>query len=128
MEYISPPVGHSIMATFYEIPTEILLNEEGIKNTATEALKAERFNILTQAHHHFEPHGYTGLWLLSESHLAIHTYPEEKYRSLVFDLYSCRGEGDGRQTLNSMKRFLQTDKINLQERPMPIDSNRWGWL
>jgi len=32
--------------------------------------------ILAQLDHHFKPRGYTALWLLAESHLAIHTFPE----------------------------------------------------
>jgi S-adenosylmethionine decarboxylase len=33
--------------------------------------------------------GVTGLQMLSESHLAVHTFPELRYAA--FDLYSCRG-------------------------------------
>jgi S-adenosylmethionine decarboxylase len=35
-----------------------------------------------------EPGGVTGLYLLSESHLACHTYPE--YGLATFNLYCCR--------------------------------------
>jgi S-adenosylmethionine decarboxylase len=35
----------------------------------------------------FEPHGYTALFLLSESHLAIHTFPEEG--QTYIELSSC---------------------------------------
>lgn len=35
-----------------------------------------------------EPGGVTGLYLLSESHLACHTYPE--YGVATFNLYCCR--------------------------------------
>lgn len=35
-----------------------------------------------------EPGGVTGLALLSESHLAIHTFPEHGYAAL--NVYSCR--------------------------------------
>lgn len=35
-----------------------------------------------------EPGGVTGLYLLTESHLAVHTYPE--YQSITFSLYCCK--------------------------------------
>lgn len=35
------------------------------------------FKILDISEHHFQPFGYTALFLLSESHFAIHTFPEE---------------------------------------------------
>ena len=35
------------------------------------------FKILKVVEYHFKPQGYTALFLLAESHLAIHTFPEE---------------------------------------------------
>ncbi len=43
---------------------------------------------LPQWHVFPEPGGITGLALLSESHLAIHTFPEHGYAAL--SIYSCR--------------------------------------
>lgn len=41
-----------------------------------ELLRAAGFNILCFTDHHFTPQGYTALWLLTESHFAVHTFPE----------------------------------------------------
>ena len=35
------------------------------------------YGIVNFTEHHFKPQGYTCIWLLSESHLALHTFPEE---------------------------------------------------
>lgn len=45
------------------------------------------FKILKKVSHHFQPYGFTGLWLLSESHFAIHTFPEEN--KTYIELSSC---------------------------------------
>lgn len=37
--------------------------------------------------HHFSPQGYTALWLLSESHFAVHTFPE--FGRTYIELSSC---------------------------------------
>ncbi len=42
-----------------------------------ELLKKSGFKILKKVEHYFDIQGYTGLWLLAESHFAIHTFPEE---------------------------------------------------
>lgn len=39
-------------------------------------LKKAWFKIISYQEKHFEPYWYTWLWLLSESHFAIHTFPE----------------------------------------------------
>jgi S-adenosylmethionine decarboxylase len=40
-------------------------------------LRESGFGVLSFMEYSFEPQGYTALWLLSESHFAIHTFPEE---------------------------------------------------
>jgi S-adenosylmethionine/arginine decarboxylase-like enzyme len=50
-------------------------------------LQSAGFKILKFVDHEFEPHGYTALWLLAESHYAIHTFPEEN--TYYWELSSC---------------------------------------
>lgn len=50
-------------------------------------LEKSDFQVLGFLEHHFEPHGYTAIWLLGESHLAIHTFPEK--RKCYVELTSC---------------------------------------
>ena len=45
------------------------------------------FHVLRCVEHHFEPYGYTCLFLLGESHFAIHTFPEEN--KTYIELSSC---------------------------------------
>lgn len=54
------------------------------------ALRKAGFNILRYTAHHFQPQGYTGLWLLSESHFAVHTFPE--FGKTYIELSSCNLE------------------------------------
>ena len=39
-------------------------------------LREAGFKVIACSDHHFQPQGYTALWLLSESHFAVHTFPE----------------------------------------------------
>lgn len=52
-------------------------NPSTLFTVLTENLVDSGFNIESVIEKHFEPDGYTALFLLSESHLAIHTFPEE---------------------------------------------------
>ena len=52
-----------------------------------ELLKLCGFKILEECAHAFSPQGYTAMFLLSESHFAVHTFPE-RGRSYV-ELSSC---------------------------------------
>ena len=50
-------------------------------------IAAAGFHVLEVVEHHFEPFGYTKLYLLGESHFAIHTFPEEQ--KTYIELSSC---------------------------------------
>jgi S-adenosylmethionine decarboxylase len=43
--------------------------------------------IIGQQFHQFEPRGVTGFLLLAESHISVHTFPEEKLATL--DIFTC---------------------------------------
>jgi S-adenosylmethionine/arginine decarboxylase-like enzyme len=47
-----------------------------LKSYFDRAIRECGFQVLDQLEHYFEPYGYTGLWLLGESHFAVHTFPE----------------------------------------------------
>jgi len=53
----------------------------------TVKLNAAGFEILKVLDYHFDPQGYTCLFLLGESHFAIHTFPEQN-KSYI-ELSSC---------------------------------------
>ena len=70
-------------------------HSEWIKETDPTKLKDKYLNILERSgfgiidtmEHYFKPFGYTLLVLLSESHFAIHTFPEE-FKTYI-ELSSC---------------------------------------
>ena len=63
------------------------LEPKELKILFEELLVGNGFEILNFVEHHFTPHGYTCVWLLGESHLAIHTFPERN--KTFFELCSC---------------------------------------
>jgi S-adenosylmethionine decarboxylase len=56
-------------------------------NDYREKLINSGFGIEDVIEKHFNPYGYTALFLLSESHFAIHTFPEENQSYI--ELSSC---------------------------------------
>lgn len=62
-------------------------NPEELKQYFEILLKDSGFGIEGKIEKHFKPFGYTLLILLSESHFAIHTFPEEN--TSYFELSSC---------------------------------------
>jgi S-adenosylmethionine decarboxylase proenzyme len=71
---------------------DLLNNLDELKNVLREVCKNNDFNILNESEHKFYPIGLSILFLLSESHLSVHTFPEKNHMS--FDIYTCRQYSD----------------------------------
>jgi S-adenosylmethionine decarboxylase len=46
-----------------------------------------QLKVVAKATHQFTPYGFTGVYVLSESHLSIHTFVDEG--KIALDLYTC---------------------------------------
>ena len=83
--------------------TELLNNSSELNNMLKDICKKYDFQILNEVQHIFEPIGCSILFLLSESHLSIHTFPEKNHMS--FDIYTCRQYKDN-SAYNEIYGFL----------------------
>ena len=85
----SPLLQVHIVADLMEIDLKILRDADLLQKTFAAALKSSGFTIINDVSHKFTEGGMgvTGMFLLAESHLAYHSYPEWNY--LAIDLYSC---------------------------------------
>jgi S-adenosylmethionine decarboxylase len=58
-----------------------------VKQLMEAILDRTKLTIISSNFNQFSPHGVTGIYLLEESHLSIHTWPENNYAAI--DLFSC---------------------------------------
>lgn len=77
------------------------------------ALKASNMTVVNRTSHQFEPQGTTAVWILAESHMAIHTYPEEKF--MAVDVFTCGNEGDPGGVIEALTEHLDLSTIVVQE-------------
>lgn len=84
-----------------------------IDQTLCEAAKAAGATILHSHMHHFSPFdGVSGVVLLAESHISIHTWPEREYAAI--DIFMC-GECDPHLAVPVIKSGFEGKKIFVQE-------------
>lgn len=81
-------VGVHLIIDVYDIYNVKSINfVSKIQPLMNEIISKCNLNVVGELAHQFEPIGATMIYLLSESHLSIHTYPEMKM--ITLDLYSC---------------------------------------
>ena len=102
-----------------QIKNERLLHDlEGLKTVLDYICDKYDFTILNRATHTFSPYGITILYMLSESHISIHTFPENNYMAL--DIYTCR-QYDNNDVYNEIYNYLIDTFDALYETPLIID-------
>jgi S-adenosylmethionine decarboxylase len=111
--YTSPPIGQEISCVMHGIEKILINDNDKIESIVLDSLNKNKFGILDVQKHYFNPHGFTMMVLLSESHLAIHTYPE--YNSIYFNMYSCRGPEDAEKTFAIFRKNINPKKIIFQK-------------
>lgn len=68
----------SIKAEIYNFKSWVdITDPETLRCSLQHLLDTTGYHVLNYIEHHFPNGGFTGLWLLAESHLAIHTFIEE---------------------------------------------------
>lgn len=80
-------LGRQILVEFYDCDQFKLNDVNFIETSLLEAADAARATIISHSFHKFSPHGVSGVVVIAESHIAIHTWPE--YRYAAVDIFTC---------------------------------------
>ncbi len=88
-------------------------NLQVVERALREAVQAAGATLLKIDLHHFTPYGgVSGVAILAESHMSIHTWPEEGYAAL--DIFVC-GSCDVHRTVAVVRRHFETENTRLTE-------------
>ncbi|WP_025828912.1 adenosylmethionine decarboxylase [Acetobacter okinawensis] len=88
-------------------------NPAKIDSTLCEAALAAGATILHSHFHHFTPNGgVSGVVVLAESHISIHTWPERNFAAV--DIFMC-GACDPHLAIPVMQRLFQAEKLDVSE-------------
>jgi S-adenosylmethionine decarboxylase len=80
-------LGRHLLLELFDCDAEALNSLETVKTSMVEAAKRAQATIVDVVFHEFNPFGISGVVVIAESHLAIHTWPE--YRYAAVDVFSC---------------------------------------
>lgn len=110
--------GDHYVADLWECDKGILDDHKKIKKILKEAAIISGATPLKYQDHKFTPNGITGVWILSESHISIHTYPDVFYAHVdIFTCGSkCRPEKGISEVINKLKS--KKNKITYIKRGM----------
>lgn len=80
-------LGRQILVEFYDCDPNVLNDVNLIEKYMVEACDVANATIVKTVVHKFSPYGVSGVVVIAESHVAIHTWPEYNYAAV--DIFTC---------------------------------------
>ena len=100
----------------FNISDQIFLNDPmAVAEFAKKICDAFNYKIVKDMYHKFEPIGITYVAILSESHIAIHTWPEKNEMNV--DIATCRNiaQEEYQRVIENLIKELQMEAKDILE-------------
>lgn len=107
-------LGRHIIVEYYNCNEDILKNPDLISEYMQTAAVKSKATIVESVFHHFNPWGVSGAVIISESHLAIHTWPEFGFAAV--DLFTC-GDIDPWKGFDYLEQVFEAQRSESIEMP-----------
>ena len=118
-------MGRHVISELWGCNIEKLNDMKFIEETFVDAALRSGAEVREVAFHKFAPHGVSGVVIISESHLTIHSFPEHGYASI--DVYTCGDRIDPNVAANFIAEALEAETRENVELPRgmgPIQLNK----
>ena len=105
--------GRHLIVDLWDVPAAFLTDIGLIRHTLTDAAIIAGATLLNIHLHCFEPNGgISGVAILAESHISIHTWPERGYAAI--DAFMC-GNTRPERSIDVLRRSFQPGRLETQE-------------
>ena len=108
-------VGKHILIDIKNVNSDKLKLVEDMKAFLDKIVEELKLNVVGECSHQFEkndlPHGATMIYLLSESHLSVHTFVDEGKTTL--DLFTCSLGVENEKIKSIVKEYFEVNALNI---------------
>lgn len=106
-------LGRHILAEIYGCDSEILNNKTSIEKIMVDSALNAGAEVREVIFHKFSPQGVSGVVIISESHLTIHTWPELGYAAV--DIFTCGDKINPWDACNYMTELFKAKNMTATE-------------
>lgn len=104
---MSKTLGRHILVEFFGCTPDIMNDVIKIETSMVNAAKEAQATVINSTFHHFSPYGVSGVVVIQESHLAIHTWPEYGYAAV--DVFTCGDHVNPWICYNFLKKAFEAE-------------------
>lgn len=102
--------GKHFVASYLDCDRNALSDVQGLLKAMDKAVGSSGATILDKNHYVFEPNGLTVVYLLSESHASLHSYPE--FGACFVDLFTCGENCSAEEFDAALRAYLNPKEVN----------------
>jgi len=106
-------LGRQILVEYYDCDSDKINDVEFIESSFLAATKASGATIISHNFHKFSPHGVSGMVVIAESHVSIHSWPEYNYAAV--DIFTCGETIDPWVIQEYLKEAFESKNISSME-------------
>ena len=112
-------LGRHLIAEYADCDTGVLNDLNALEIYMKDAVRASGATIVRSVFHRYNPQGVSGVIVIAESHISIHTWPEYGYAAV--DFFTCGDAVDPHRAYEYMKERLasKTTQMNELKRGIP---------
>lgn len=101
---------YMVMGYITECSFDKLNDKEWLKEKLEEVVHESGFTLISTFMQDFDPQGVTGVSVIGESHLALHTWPEDG--TVFAEVVSCSTEEQANQAFDLFAALFPNSKVN----------------
>lgn len=106
-------LGRHLLVELYQCDSKVISDVRKIEEIMVGAAKAAKAHIVDVVFHNFNPNGISGVIVVAESHLAIHTWPEFFFASV--DIYTCGNSVNPWKAYDYLHRHFKAKNVTAME-------------
>ena len=106
-------LGRHLLIELKDCNKEVLNDLEFLKNILCETAEQIGATIVNQAFHKFSPQGVSGVVVIAESHICIHTWPEYGYAAV--DVFTCGNSIEPKNAITPLVERLKAKESSFIE-------------
>ncbi|AEF95931.1 adenosylmethionine decarboxylase [Methanotorris igneus] len=104
-------LGKHLILELWGCDPKALDDQEGIEKMLVDSVNACGATLICIKTHKFSPQGVTGVAVLAESHISIHTWPELGYAAI--DVFTCGSHVEPANALKPIREFLKPKHLEV---------------
>jgi S-adenosylmethionine decarboxylase len=107
-----PHFGRHYLVDLKQCDPDTIARVAATREVFLEAAREAKATVIGELFHQFEPEGVSGVLLIAESHVSVHTWPEDRFVSV--DIFTCGEEMDPDVAVEVLTRGFRAGQVDVR--------------